>query len=169
MDREAWCAVHESQRVGYNWATELNWKLLFLSPITLILPKGHLAGTDLAVLRMRSCHGDNVSIPLGQRMGSGFHLQGNSQAHILGNVIIWKNFTGLGFLRLPALVLPLRSLPVFFQISLPHLTPSPCNLVSTLDLLHDSLDPSSPPSHWTWAPEEKLLGPITTESPKNSQ
>ena len=24
MDREAWCAVHESQRVGHNWATELN-------------------------------------------------------------------------------------------------------------------------------------------------
>ena len=26
MDREAWCAaIHGSQRVGLNWATELNW------------------------------------------------------------------------------------------------------------------------------------------------
>ena len=25
MDWEAWCAVHGSQRVGHNWATELNW------------------------------------------------------------------------------------------------------------------------------------------------
>ena len=26
MDREAWCAViHGSQRVGHDWATELNW------------------------------------------------------------------------------------------------------------------------------------------------
>ena len=26
MDREAWCAaVHGSQRVGHNWANELNW------------------------------------------------------------------------------------------------------------------------------------------------
>ena len=25
-DREAWCAtVHGLQRVGHNWATELNW------------------------------------------------------------------------------------------------------------------------------------------------
>ena len=29
MDREAWCAtVHGSQRVGHDWATELNWLLL---------------------------------------------------------------------------------------------------------------------------------------------
>ena len=26
MDREAWCAaIHESQRVGNDWVTEMNW------------------------------------------------------------------------------------------------------------------------------------------------
>ena len=32
MDREAWCAVIQGlQRVGHNWVTELNWKILFAS------------------------------------------------------------------------------------------------------------------------------------------
>ena len=37
MDREAWCAVHGSQRVGHNWATELNWwgKVLHWNRVTL--------------------------------------------------------------------------------------------------------------------------------------
>ena len=33
MDREAWCAaVHGSQRVGHNWATELKWDLTLTQP-----------------------------------------------------------------------------------------------------------------------------------------
>ena len=31
MDREAWCAAaHGLQRVGHDWATELNWSFFFL-------------------------------------------------------------------------------------------------------------------------------------------
>ena len=31
MDREAWCAaVNGSQRVGHDWATELNWTIWFI-------------------------------------------------------------------------------------------------------------------------------------------
>ena len=33
MDREAWrAAIHGSQRVGHDWATELNWTMVFPSP-----------------------------------------------------------------------------------------------------------------------------------------
>ena len=28
MDREAWCLVHGSRRVGHDWSTELNWKYI---------------------------------------------------------------------------------------------------------------------------------------------
>ena len=39
MDREAWCAViHGSQRVGHDWATELNWTELNSPPKYVFFP-----------------------------------------------------------------------------------------------------------------------------------
>ena len=42
MDREAWsAAIHRTQRVGHDWATELNWTELDSKEIKSVNPKGN--------------------------------------------------------------------------------------------------------------------------------
>ena len=53
MDRKAWCAkVHGSQRVGCNWATELNWLQKLISDSSPVADK----------------YSDNITIPFFQLM-----------------------------------------------------------------------------------------------------
>ena len=68
MDREAWCAaVHESQRVGHDWATKLNWAELILDTFLSLIyfASGHHTHVVLFHLNFsfflqsqtqRSCH-----------------------------------------------------------------------------------------------------------------